>query len=261
MNGYTIGSDISNLVLQAGAPTARNSTGNSKSTGNDHSGWFDELGSNLILGNEFDNILSGGGVGGDANVGGFDTLTGGGGQDMFMVRGYINASNNRWDPVYAGDSQVWNPRASTYTDSDYVLITDFTGEDIINLGTLESLPDFVIGRAPGYVGENNLSSPDSTTAVNNFGIFRKSNLKGDPDLVAHVRTAGGLQLDATSLVPGNEFQPRAATDGSRGVFYEIAGVRFDDSGTPRAATDLFNPLNHSQTPSTASLSALMGQIV
>jgi Ca2+-binding RTX toxin-like protein len=58
MNGYTIAGDISNLVLQMGAPTARDATGNNNSTGNDHTGWFDELGSNLVVGNEFDNIPS-----------------------------------------------------------------------------------------------------------------------------------------------------------------------------------------------------------
>jgi len=252
MNGYTIASDISNLVLQMGAPTARNATGNRSSIGNDHNGWFEEIGSNRVVGNEFDNILNGGGVGGDNNVGGFDTLTGNGGSDLFVVRGYTDAQNTRWDPSY--DRGVWVPNDSTYTDADFVLIRDFTSQDIIDVGNTN---DFVIGRAPGYVGENNLWLPTTPPSPNNFGVFRLSNGSGNPDLVAHVMTADGLTLDTANLV--NPIDPRG--DGSRGIFYAINSVQFLDNGTPIPGADLFNPGNYVQTASTASLSDLMTKIV
>lgn len=264
MNGYTIGSDISNLILQAGAPTARNAYGNSRSSGNDHFGWFDELGSNRIVGNEFDNILDGGGVGGQANIGGFDTLTGGGGRDLFIVNGYTNAQNTRWDPVYRSNDGNWNRDASTYTDADYVLITDFTSRDFISLGNND---DFVIGRAPsGAFGENNLRQPDAAPGATEFGVFRRFNNRGNPDLVAHVVTAGGLTLDTANL--GAAIDPTGgqnpATAGSQGIFHSINTVRFIQDGNPIpiAGNALFNGDTYGQiqTASRASLTELAGAL-
>jgi hypothetical protein len=257
MHGYILGSEdnaISNLTLQMGAPTARNGVGNSNSRGNDHFGWFEELGSNLIVGNEFDNILNGGGVGGDNNVGGFDTLTGGGGKDCFVVRGYTDARNNEWDPQY-NSSDVWLPQQSTYTDSDFVLISDFTARDIIDLGSTQS---FVIGRAPSYIGENNLRLPNIAPDSTNFGIFRLSNNSGNPDLVAHVRTANGLTLNTSNL--GSAIDPSVAGDGSRGIFYAINGVQFLDGTNVIPGANLFDVNLYDQKASTASLPSLINSL-
>jgi len=79
-NRYTIADDISNLILQAGSPSARNATGNHSSAGNYG------VGSNAIQGNEFDNVIDGGGVGGEDGTGvGADILIGGSGKDNFVV--------------------------------------------------------------------------------------------------------------------------------------------------------------------------------
>ena len=260
MNGYTIAGDISNLVLQMGAPTARDATGNNNSTGNDHTGWFDELGSNLVVGNEFDNILNGGGVGGENNIGGFDTLTGGGGSDLFVVRGYTNASNNGWDPTYSGTPEVWRPVTSTYTDSDFVLITDFTVGDILDFGTPS---DFWIGGTPNGFREGNLNdfvrgglAPSAT----DFGIYRADNTS--PDLVARVSLSGGLELDVANIGSWTRVDPGG--DGSIGIFYQIDNnLNFLDGGPGGPsilATNLFDPANYTQTASTASLSDLINRI-
>lgn len=254
MNGYTIAADISNLVLQMGAPTARDATGNKTSTGNDHSGWFSELGSNLIVGNEFDNILDGGGVGGKSIVGGFDTLTGNAGSDLFVVNGYVNSSNNAWEPVY-DDKKVWKPSDSTYTDSDFVLITDFSPDDIIDVGTLS---DYFIGIAPGSLGEKNLNLPNALPSATQFGIYRRSNSKGNPDLVAHVKTANGLTLDTANLAA--PIFGGGAADGSKGIFYAIDTAQFTSPTGTISGADLFDRANFNQQASIASLSDLITKL-
>jgi hypothetical protein len=256
MHGYILGSEdnaISNLTLQMGAPTARNGVGNSNSRGNDHSGWFEELGSNLIVGNEFDNILNGAGVGGDTNDGGFDTLTGGDGSDLFIVRGYRGSKNNVWDSVYDADSK-WIPDNSKYTDADFVLITDFSAQDIIDLGG----GDFVIGRAPGFVGENNLWLPNQAPNATNFGIFHLPDGSNTPDLVAHVRTDNGLTLDINNL--GSPIDPSSAGDSSRGIFYAIDGVQFLEGSNAIPGSNLFDVNLHNQQASTASLPSLLNSL-
>jgi hypothetical protein len=260
MNGYTIGPDISNLVLQMGAPTARNATGNSNSTGNDHAGGFTEVGSNRIVGNEFDNIIDGSGVGGNNNEGsGFDTLTGNGGSDLFVVSGYTKSTDNQWNPRY-NNSGVWQPNDSTYTDADFVLITDFTAEDILSFG---NTANFWIGGTPvGFNSENlnNFVRNGVVPTATSFGIYTANN--STPNLVAQVNLVGGLELDIANI--GSWTQQNPNGDGSRGIYYEIAGVNFLDGGvggTPIAATDLFDRTQYAQQASTASLSALMGQIV
>lgn len=285
MHGYTIAKDISNLVLQMGAPTARNAYGNKESTGNDHKDWFDEIGSNLIVGNEFDNILAGGGVGGEENVGGFDTLTGGKGRDLFVITGYAGASNNKWNPditdynegVKAGKSE-WDITKSEYTDADFVVITDFTpNEDYLSLSG--SPASYWIGAAPtGYNVDNvrpltGASLPDAT----NFGIYKAGTYgskTGAPDLVAQIKLSGNIKLDIAKLAFVTA--PSApATNGTLvdtasksgvmlgwGNFWKLDGALFDNGSTfkDRLTTEA-NFVNAIQTPSTASLSVLMGQIV
>jgi hypothetical protein len=210
------------------------------------------------VGNEFDNILNGGGVGGENNVGGFDTLTGGGGSDLFVVQGYTGAQNNKWEPKY--QDNIWNRNESTYTDSDYVLITDFSVNDILDFGTVS---DFWIGGTPSGINEGNLNDfvrGGLSPGASEFGIYRANNT--NPDLVAHVRLAGGLELDVANIATWTRVDPGG--DGSIGIFYEIdSSMSFLDGGVggiPVTSTNLFEPTNYNQTASTASLSALMGQI-
>ena len=288
MHGYTIADDISNLVLQMGAPTARNGTGNSKSTGNDHKDWFAEIGSNRIIGNEFDNILDGGGVGGEAgaaNVGGFDTLTGGAGSDYFVISGYTGASNNKWDPSITdytvapnvGKSE-WDITKSEYTDADFVVITDFTPDQ--DYLSLTKATDYWIGVAPtGYKIDNvrpltGASLPNAT----NFGIYKAGTYgskTGAPDLVAQIQLAGGITLNTASLVlvttpPNTPAQPGTLVlTGTKsdvilgwGNFYKMDGALFSNGSTFNDQLETkVNFVDTIQTPSTASLSDLMNQIV
>jgi len=290
MHDYTIAADISNLVLQMGAPTARNGIGNSKSTGSDHKDWFAEVGSNLILGNEFDNILDGGGVGGvagAANVGGFDTLTGGAGSDYFVISGYTGASNNKWEPSItdykdgslAGNSE-WDIAKSEYTDADFVVITDFTpDEDFLSL---TKAADYWIGVAPtGYKIDNVRPSTGALLPnknATNFGIYKAGTYgskTGAPDLVAQIQLAGGITLDTASLVlvttpPNIPAQPGTLVPtGTKsdvllgwGSFWKMDGALFSNGSTFNDQLETqANFVNTIQTPSTASLSDLMKQIV
>jgi Ca2+-binding RTX toxin-like protein len=147
-NGYAIAGDISNLILQAGAPSARNATGNKTSTGN-----YGE-GSNYIQGNEFDNIIDGGGVGGQNELGtGVDVLIGGSGKDNFVVSGYTDSTSNTWAPSifdYNGRPFSWLFRMekeySVYIDADYAVIKDFEAGDSLSLKG--GVADYWIGAAP-----------------------------------------------------------------------------------------------------------------
>jgi hypothetical protein len=281
MNGYALAGDISNLVLQMGSPTARNGNGNKTSTGNDHKGWFEEIGSNLIVGNEFENILDGAGVGGDANVGGFDTLTGNGGSDLFVVSGYTGASNNKWETSIADFTEgpnagqsLWDPSKSEYTDADFVVITDFTpDEDFLSLAGRAS--DYWIGAAPtDRYGTNNVRplTGAGTPDAENFGIYRAGAYGSSaPDLVAQIKTAGGISLDVGTLAqaytpaPSNQIPTgdKPAQYLGWGTFYKLDGATFDN-GTIQFADLLTNANDfraNTQIPSTASLSDLMNRIV
>ena len=73
----TVGQSISNITLQMGDPIARSATGNSTSTGNvTLAGGSNEVGSNILIGNEYGATLNGGGVGGTDSLGGFGNGTG-----------------------------------------------------------------------------------------------------------------------------------------------------------------------------------------
>jgi hypothetical protein len=202
-----------------GAPTARNGTGNRTSTGNGNQG------SNLIVGNEFDNILDGNGVGGQAQTGtGIDTLTGDGGQsfvlgsDNFIVgSNYRNSSSNVWDvqikttdistidPITGAVTprfqHEWNARQSRYLDFDFVIITDFDANDNLSLGGDAS--EYSIGNVSSDLSNpgGNVGHSGSAFTSNQFGIYY-TGIYGstNPNLVAIIQTADATLLDTTALV-------------------------------------------------------------
>jgi hypothetical protein len=243
IHGYSISrfpgqSDISNLILGPGSPTARIAVGNFDSIGVPERG----TGSNWLVGNEFDNTLDGGGVGGSQGKGkGIDTLTGGAGSDFIAVRGYTSSESNEWDTSISNPETgpnagrfVLNSRDSTYTDGDYVLITDFDQIDKIGLNRPAS--EFWIGRAPGKSGLDSNNVRPGEVDPNNFGIYRSSTPGGDgPNLVAHVQTTGlinpgGFSLNPADLSSANHaftpnLGPVSATEAylGWGEFYRLDG--------------------------------------
>lgn len=196
-------SDISNLILQDGAASARKAIGNDDSTGNIANS-ESEQGSNWIVGNEFDNTLDGGGVGGFLRLGvGIDTLKGGSGSDVFLVQGYTGSDANKWSPSYEYDSDKnitkWIKKDSIYADGDYVKILDFEPGD--NLVLSGPASNYWIGapattlptdKTPSNITPlDYLVKPSST----HFGIYTA----GTPNLVAVVSLVGGLALDTSTL--------------------------------------------------------------
>jgi Ca2+-binding RTX toxin-like protein len=199
-------SDISNLILQDGAASARKAIGNDDSTGNIANS-ESEQGSNWIVGNEFDNTLDGGGVGGFKRNGvGIDTLKGGSGNDVFIVNGYTSSDANKWSPSYEYDSDknitTWNIGESVYADGAYVQILDFEAGDNLVLSGLAS--DFWIG-APATTLPTEKTPSNITTlgylvkpSSTYFGIYT-AGTAGTPNLVAVVSLVGGLALDTSTL--------------------------------------------------------------
>ncbi len=235
-------SDISNLILQDGAPSAREAFGNDDSTGNIGNS-ESEQGSNWIVGNEFDNTLDGGGVGGSLGLGvGIDTLKGGSGSDVFIVDGYTGSDVNEWSPSYTynetKDITTWDSdrSKSVYSDGDYVKILDFEAGD--NLVLSGPASNYWIGApATNLPTENTpsniaplgyLDRPTSTY----FGIYTA----GTPDLVAVVSLVGGLALDTLTLqeaftpingdtISGDVDAAKAAKLGW-GTFWKLDGSSF-----------------------------------
>jgi hypothetical protein len=282
MHGYIIASDISNLVLQMGAPTARNGTGNRTSTGNGNG-----EGSNLIVGNEFDNILDGNGVGGQNETGtGIDTLTGDGGQtniqgsDNFIIGSrYRDSTSNVWnpeivktdistvDPITGAKTALfqydWDKNASEYKDFDYVIITDFDAND--NLELAGTAAEYSIGNLPSVLTApgGDVGAKGTDLSAGAFGIYYTgAGLYGttNPNLVAVIQTADLTlrgNLTARPTVPSPQTSPSGVTpaapfgwdDGND--FYLLAGTNFANN-----VNQIYN-----QQASTASLSDLMGQIV
>ena len=201
------GKSISNLILQAGDPIARNGYGNNTSTGNHRDNIFGitEVGSNLIVGNGYvtgfsgsgDNSLDGGGVTGV----GVDTLIGNGGNDTFQVGDYYTVSSVDTlaggivsSVAIAGATETdtlsnYNPstgQTSYATDGDWVRIdvsvNALNGDDYkINLGG----GTFLIGAAPSSFGTGNLKG--GAWNPNDFGIYSYTagGFKA-PNLVAEV---------------------------------------------------------------------------
>jgi Ca2+-binding RTX toxin-like protein len=204
------GQSISNIILQEGAPNAFGATGNKTSSGNQHNGNLggSEQGSNAIIGNEFANLLDGGGV----TAYGADTLHGGDGQDTFVAGAYyrdssldIAATYNTAQATIAGGI-VQNTYSITKpaTDADYVTITDFTlstisgNNDLLDLAG--DITSYAIGGAPSSFASNNITPlPLSGTSSNHFGIYYISG-NSLPNLVAEITTDTPISFASASYL-------------------------------------------------------------
>jgi hypothetical protein len=204
---------------------------------------------------------------------------------------YIGASNTSWKIDLERNTQdfrAWDLKDSNYSDADYVIIQDFTSLDYLSLSG--STSDWWIGRAPSFFGENNVrpvpSNPLSGISTTEFGIYRSGIYDKDaanqtgagrfPDLVAVIRTSGGLELDLSTLVqvaPGGTaltpsaglVSPEAAADGHLGwgAFFSLSQAEFNDGRGFSTNSVVMNPGTFAstiQTPSTASLPDLMDKI-
>jgi hypothetical protein len=229
------GQSISNIKLQDGSPVARNATGNATSTGNQHKNidLGEELGSNQIIGNEQDNTLNGGGVGGTNGRGvGVDTLTGGEGADRFVVdsRSYISSGQDlKATSTEFNNNRIGTPMVTTFaTDASYAVITDLEANDTIKLNKYkdsltrdQALTFFAIGAAPTGFKTGNIQGVEMvnivgvdpvtgnptdpatwnaplantpTSASTRFGIYYLGEDETKPNLVATIETAGTYQL-------------------------------------------------------------------
>jgi Ca2+-binding RTX toxin-like protein len=203
--GYTLSNNgdaddeqsISNIKLQDGSPVARFATGNATSTGMNRL-TNGELGSNQLIGNEQDNTLNGGGVGGVSQVGiGIDTLTGGGGADLFVIQGQYTSSDY----------------SSGNTDRDYAIITDFSAVD--NLQTGNAASGYLIGPTPSEaLFSNNVLRDGIAPTTTSFGIYTSSR-----DLVAVINTTDGF-----ALRPENLTNPVGGTN----YLYNVVGTEFEN---------------------------------
>lgn len=187
------GQSISNIMLQDGSPVARFATGNTTSTGNQHSPTLvpaayylgTEAGSNQLVGNEFNNTLNGGGVG---SVGA-DTLTG------HVASIFTDANRFIVDSTTYSSGSLDTKASSTEfnnriegtpivtkfaTDGSYAYISDFSNFDTLKLNKYvssftadEALAYFAIGSAPTGFKSGNIQgvkmkditgiNPDGTT--------------------------------------------------------------------------------------------------
>ena len=215
------GQSISNIKLQDGDPIALFATGNFNSTGDQHdpknsnllSFGSSETGSNQLVGNEFSNTLNGQGVGGTQKGYGCDTLTGGGGSDLFIVGssktdslsgGYTNSSSDSKAGANGstpGSSVgVDGNGNSTYrSDADYVVITDMSALDTLQLAT-SSTPggasdSYFIGTAPNGFRQYNIHGTQGAPSSLDFGIYKVT--AAGPNLVAEVQ---GLALGGNLTV-------------------------------------------------------------
>jgi hypothetical protein len=258
MNGYTIAGDISNLVLQMGAPTARDGTGNASSTGNPGTG------SNLIVGNEFDNILFGGGVGatgidtliGDGNVDvdgdGVIDLDGSRSSDNFIVddgggaREYRGATT--WEPEIDKVSWIslttdetwqvwtWGAKESVYKDDDFVVIEDFEPGDILTLNG--DLTEFSIGALPSSDDSKKLGDIDVTPSGvsglrrftgQEFGIYYTGAVQNITDpFTGAITTIGAAAPQLIAVIKSSTDLLDLNGDGNVGLDDNFDGVQDDD---------------------------------
>jgi hypothetical protein len=199
------GQSISNIKLQNGDPIAIYAIGNAKSSGQQSKSDLGvETGSNAIVGNDFNNLLDGGGT----NTG-VDTLTG-----HLASAGYSDANlfvigseyQNRTQDALAGlNASGYIDNSSTHgrtwaTDANYAYVTDFAQNDTVQLSG--SVTDYVIGAAPSGFHLNNISGANPGEALSNnsttFGIYRVFGTNGggasEPNLVAVVHEVNGLNI-------------------------------------------------------------------
>jgi hypothetical protein len=250
---YAGGQSISNIQLQMGDPIARYATGNGTSTGNQKS-VAGQLGSNILIGNEFGALLDGGGVGGGANGTGigFDSLVGhatGGysnsSADTFMLAGYYTGSTQSVKATVvttvgtgptgngiAVNLTEINSVSAKATDLDYAVV-DVTGssldpqnyQGLLNLGGTSG---YLIGSAPTGFANNNITGTGLTgntatdAQLKDFGIYK---ITGDhPNLVAEVK---GIAL------------------GGNLNFYTTQGLTADGISDPRfTPPDITTPSSH-----------------
>jgi Ca2+-binding RTX toxin-like protein len=242
------GLSISNIQLQAGDPIARFATGNATSTGNDTlAGGAGEIGSNILIGNEYGATLDGGGVGTGA-TGGIDSLVGNAtGVNSYGVRGTADlfviqdSSRPKQYTESAGDKApnlaLTGPTAakpyfsynvvSHATDLDYAVINatrstidSLSGGNGAHIKLTGSASDYLIGSAPTGFKNGNIqgsipSSPNSAASSTDFGIYKLIN--GAPNLITEVK---GIQL-GMGLTP-----------------YSIGGFTVDGQNNPLNGTHM-----------------------
>ena len=241
---YGIGSSISNLKLQDGSPVAISGVGNSNSEGNQQGSDLGlETGSNLIIGNEYDNSLDGAGVGI-----GVDTLRGGRGEDYFGIgNNYKNSYTNQDYNAVLGVSPVPDPTRPGQTipgqfkytvnkfatDADYVEIMDFSAsEDYITLPQGFSISDYLIGDAPSSFGTQNLKG-DASIDSRHFGIYYWKGGTFKPDLIAEVHMDGpGITINNVPINSSTDYATTGNGNQITGRTNEVGGISFNGGSTP-----------------------------
>jgi hypothetical protein len=280
--GYALsGTAISNITLQKGDAIARYATGSASSTGNDALGGVaNEVGSNILIGNEYGATLNGGGVGGGDGTGiGLDSLVGNAGNS---TRGYAVSPSPAGTTIqsvtgtadtfqigsnYTGSAQDAASKCSTdlsglivykyfsgATDLDYAII-DARGStiDSLNSGTSHqgativlggAASNYVIGAAPSSFAEHNLVG--GTIKSDDFGIYLITTNKNLNDstslnLVAEVK---GMSLDVTDQAyisnTANAYTVNGLSATGVNSPTSMGGTDFTVNGVTYANTDASN---------------------